>query len=133
MTSCLTSASISKMRSTLKLARSRIALAASFGTMPDSARVSVAATSTANQVRKRCPDTDFFSNCTITPGGELIAHVGLLRFAHAGGTANHWMAGMRHLFDDSIVLADDSSLRWSMAVATKIAVPPADAGMDGDV
>ena len=48
-----TSASISWMRSTRKSARSRMASAASFGTMPASASVSVAATSTASQVRKR--------------------------------------------------------------------------------
>src|ERR1700690_3873521 len=53
MTSCLISASIWKMRSTLKLGRARIALAASLGTMPAAASVSVAATSTASQVRKR--------------------------------------------------------------------------------
>ena len=41
------------MRSTLKSARSRMAWAASLGTNPASARVSVAATSTASQVRKR--------------------------------------------------------------------------------
>src|ERR1700758_2433070 len=42
------------MRSTLKSARSRIALAAARGTIPASARVSVAAISTFSQARKRC-------------------------------------------------------------------------------
>jgi len=53
ITSCRTSASISWMRCKSKSARLRMALAASFGTMPASARVSVAATSTVSQVRKR--------------------------------------------------------------------------------
>ena len=40
---------------------------------------------------------------------------------------------MRHLLDDSIVLADDSSVCRTLAEAAAVAVPTADAGMDDDV
>ena len=51
MTSCFTSASICWMRSRSKPPRSRIALAASAGTMPSSASTSLATVSTSSQAR----------------------------------------------------------------------------------
>ena len=53
MTSCCVVCSISSMRAMSKLAFSRSSRAASAGTMPASAMVSVAASSTASQVSKR--------------------------------------------------------------------------------
>jgi len=64
--------SISWMRSTLKSARSRIALAAARGTIPASARVSVAATSTAARY-----ESGFrHSRCGPFPGGYSADQAG---------------------------------------------------------
>src|SRR5882724_6906390 len=43
------------------------------------------------------------------------------------------MASVRHLFDDSIVLVDDPSLRGSLAGAEAIALPCAASGLDSNV
>ena len=56
MTSCLTSRSISSMRSMSNFAAlplAQIFLAAAFGTMPSSAMASAACASISNQMRKR--------------------------------------------------------------------------------
>ncbi len=72
MTSWRTSASIWLMRSSLKSALLRMALAASFGTIPASARVSVAAISTFSQV----PEAVFFAPDAAHVGADIAWNQG---------------------------------------------------------